>query len=86
MYCLSGLRHRGGVTLIQAFVRNVGTCRPDGKGETQAGGPREGESTDAGHRGGMTRSSGEVPVMGMERRGHIVRLYEMVNRKGGTVE
>ena len=46
----------------------------------------EGESTEAGHRGGMARSSEEVPVMGMERRGHIVRLYEMVNRKGGTVE
>jgi hypothetical protein len=27
------------VTLIQAFVRNVGTCRLDGKGETQVEDP-----------------------------------------------
>jgi hypothetical protein len=34
-YCLSGVRHKDGVTLIQALVRNVGTCRSDDKGETQ---------------------------------------------------
>ena len=34
-YCLSGVRHKDGVTLIQARVRNVGTCRSDDKGETQ---------------------------------------------------
>jgi hypothetical protein len=39
VYCLGGVRHRGGVTLIQAFVRNVGTCRPDGKGEAQVEDP-----------------------------------------------
>ena len=44
----------------QALVWNVGTCRSDDKGETQVGGPHEGESTDAGHRGGITRSSDEV--------------------------
>ena len=49
--------------LIQALVWNVGTCRPDTKGETQMGGPREGESTDAGHGDGPIRSSVEVPVM-----------------------
>ena len=35
VYCLGGVRHKGGVNLIQALVRNVGTCRPDVKGETQ---------------------------------------------------
>ena len=35
VYCLSGVRHKDGVTLIQALVRNVGTCRSDDKGETQ---------------------------------------------------
>jgi hypothetical protein len=35
VYCLSGVRHKDGVTLIQAFVWNVGTCRSDVKGETQ---------------------------------------------------
>ena len=34
-YCLSGVRHKDGVTLIQALVWNVGTCRSDDKGETQ---------------------------------------------------
>ena len=33
--CVGGARHRGGVTLDQALVRNVGTCRLDGKGEIQ---------------------------------------------------
>jgi len=56
---LGGVRHEGGVILDQASLRNVGTCRPDAKGRAQAGEPCEGASTDAGHRGGMTRSSGE---------------------------
>ncbi|WP_321794739.1 FAD-binding oxidoreductase [Caballeronia sp. J97] len=30
-----GIRHIGGVTLTQASVRNLGTCRPDAKGEFQ---------------------------------------------------
>ena len=42
--------------------------------------PHEGESTDAEHRGGTTRSSEEVPVMGVERRGCVDRLYDVVNR------
>ena len=35
----------------------------------------EGESTDAGHRGGPTYSSVEVSVMEMERRGWIIWSY-----------
>src|SRR5262249_25594675 len=35
--------------------------------------PHESLSTDAGHRGGWARSSDEVPVMGMERRGRITQ-------------
>jgi hypothetical protein len=34
--CPSGIRHVGGATLNQALVRNVRTCRSDGKGELQA--------------------------------------------------
>ena len=41
----------------------------------------ESESTDAGHRGGPTRISVEVPVMGMERRGWIIWPYYLVNQK-----
>jgi hypothetical protein len=36
-------------------------------------------STDAGHRGGWARSSVEVPVMGMERRGPITQFRRRVN-------
>jgi hypothetical protein len=34
--CPSGIRHVGGAKPDQALVRNVRTCRPDAKGETQA--------------------------------------------------
>ena len=79
--CPSGVRHRSGVTLIQALVRNVGTCRPDVKGETQVRGPHKGESTNAGHRGGLTRSSVEVSVMEMERRGWIIWPNCLANQR-----
>jgi hypothetical protein len=39
------------------------------------------ESTDAGHGGGPTRISVEIPVMGMERRGWIIWSYCLVNQK-----
>jgi len=45
------------MNLIEAFVWNVGSCRPDAKGETQSGSPTKGESTDAGHSGGITRGA-----------------------------
>lgn len=38
-YGLSGVRCRGGVIPSQVLVWNVGTCRPDAKGEWQAGSP-----------------------------------------------
>jgi hypothetical protein len=60
VYCLGGARHKGGVTLIQAFARNVGTCVLMLR-EKLKWRPHESESTDAGHRGGTTRSSDEVP-------------------------
>jgi hypothetical protein len=37
---LGGIRHRGGVTLDQALMRNVGTCRLDAKGEIQGDDPQ----------------------------------------------
>ena len=79
--CLDGIRHEGGVTLSQALARNVGTCRPDVKGEIQAGGPCEDESTDAGHRDGAIRSSDEGAVMALERRGCVVQLWTGANRR-----
>ena len=40
VYRLGGVRHKGGGNLILAPVWNVGTCRPDGKGETQVETPQ----------------------------------------------
>ena len=37
--CLGGVRHKGGVDLIWALGWNVGSCRPDVKGETQVDDP-----------------------------------------------
>ena len=70
------------MTLIQALVRNVGTCRPDIKGESQVNSLREGESTDVGHRGGVARSRDEGPVMGLDRRGDVVWLCRADNPHG----
>jgi hypothetical protein len=90
----------GGASVIRALVRNGGTCRPavvdyQWRQHGPAGGrasenPKqlicEGESSDAGHRGGPSRSSGEGPVMGLERRGRVVRVSLAVNhpRVGGA--
>jgi hypothetical protein len=41
--------------------------------------PQEGESTNAGHRGGALRISDEVAVMAMEQRKRIVQRNELVN-------
>ena len=80
-YCPDGIRHEGGVTPHLAFTRNVGTCRPDAKGEIQVGGPHEDESTEAGHRGGATRSRDEGSVIELDRRGCVVRLLNEVNQQ-----
>ena len=84
----------GGASVIRALVRNSGTCRPDGTvGQWSGPGLRsvvwsenseqqicEGESSDAGHRGGPDRSSCEGPVMGLERRGRVVLVSLATNR------
>jgi hypothetical protein len=84
----------GGVSVIRALVRNSGTCRPDWVAGLWSGlglrlvvwseNPKqlicEGESSDAGHRGGPSRSSCEGPVMGLERRGRVVLVSLAVNR------
>jgi len=86
----------GGVSVIWALVRNSGTCRPDGavvqwrgcglRSVVWSENPKqqicEGESSDAGHRGGPSRSSDEGPVMGLERRGRVVLACLAANRLG----
>ena len=39
-YWLDGVRHEGGVSMVQALVWNVGTCSLDAKGEVQAEDPQ----------------------------------------------
>jgi hypothetical protein len=82
VYRPTGVRHEGGVTSRQASIRNTGTCRPDVKGETQAASRREGQSTDAGHRGGDVRSRVEGSVMELDRRDVVIRLYSGGNPRG----
>ena len=57
----------------QALVWNLGSCRFDVKGEVQVVNP-QGESTNAKHNDGPSRSSDEVSVMEMERRGWLTPL------------
>ncbi len=75
-----GVRRIGGVSSLQALAWNRRTCRLDtdsrtvwvivahglSTGRTASGEHREWESTDARHRGGPTRSSGEGLVMRLE--------------------
>ena len=53
----------------------------DVKGQAASGPNREGESTEARRRGGAARSSVEGPVMGLERRGCVVRPWPLANWK-----
>lgn len=85
----------GGASVIWALVRNGGTCRPavvedqwrqDGPAVLDASENLkqlicEGESSRAGHRGGPSRSSGEGPVIGLERRGRVVLASLAINRR-----
>jgi hypothetical protein len=65
-YCPSGVRRRRGMSLVVAFVWNVGTYCMMRRENPISGSPTKGESIDAGSRGGPSRSSDEVPAMGLE--------------------
>ena len=89
-----GARCKGGVSSSQALAWNRRTCRPDTggqpewpnlacwprRGRTPSGRNREGQST-AGHRGGTARSSGEGPVIGLERRSRAGQIGHRPTRK-----
>ena len=81
VYCPDGVRLEGSMTLFWASVRNVGTGRSAAKGEIRVGGPHEDESTNTEYRDGAACSRGEGPVMGLDRRGCIVRDYAVANRQ-----
>ena len=82
VYGLSGVRCRGSMNLIQALMRNVGTCWLDAK-ERAAADLGSCASTNAGQRGGATRSSDEASVMEVERRGCVIQPTSAANRYFG---
>ena len=55
------------------------SCGRASQARTSSSGTCEGESSCAGHRGGPSRISGEGPVIGLERRGRVVRAGGQVN-------
>ena len=94
VYWTGGLRHTGGASLAQAFIRNSRTCRSETatarawnarsrEGDPQVAESARGRVPVAGHRGGPARSSDEGPVMGLERRGWVTRASPAVNRVSG---
>lgn len=84
-YGLGGVRCRGGMILIQALMRNVGTCWFNAKGRGMAA-LSNSASTNVNQRGGATRSSVEAAVMAVERRACVIQPGLMVNQSvGGTI-
>jgi hypothetical protein len=51
------------------------------RGRTPSGRNRKGLSTVPGHRGGPSGSSGEGPVMGLERSGRAIQVWLAVNHE-----
>lgn len=72
------VRHRGSASLVRAPMLNCGNLRLrcKGKGTSPKG---EADITDAQPRDGATRSSDEVAVMAMKRRGRVIQSEECVN-------
>jgi hypothetical protein len=70
-YWLRGVRHRGSVSSVRAPMLNCRNLRSrcEGKGSSAK---READSTEARSRGGATRSSDEITVTVIERRGRVI--------------
>ena len=72
-----GMRHRGGRTVIQACWWNVGSRRRNAKGNAES--DEQGRKcTEVLFCGGLPRSSAEVSVMDMERRGWHTQATEII--------
>lgn len=79
VYGLGGVRCRGCMILFQVLVWNVGTCWFNVK-ERGVDVSVGSASTNVNQRGGVTRSSDEVAVMVMERRGYVIQPWLVVNQ------
>jgi len=73
------------VSLFQALVGNVGTCRLDIKGEFQRSCTPKEESTNARHRGGAARSSDEALERTLSKGAALSSRIDMPTRKGRSV-
>lgn len=62
------------MSISQAQLWNVRTCRPDDKRESPVVMSNKRKRSNAGHGGGVTRSSDEAVVMAVERRGYPILL------------
>ncbi len=81
------VRHRGSASAIRAPMWNCGNLRLQWQGKGSSA-KREADSTDVQPRDGATRSSVEVTVMVMERRGRIIASCIPANcasRRSGEV-
>ena len=65
VYCLDGVRHKGGMDLFRILCGTREAVVPMLR-EKPKWRPHEDESTDAGHSGGATRSGDECSVMESE--------------------
>ncbi len=66
---------------FRRFSGTAGTRLRDAKGDSQVKKSKT-ESTNARTEGGLTRSSDDAPVMGVERRGRIASAEPLVNSLG----
>ena len=82
MYWPGGVRRRGGVNVVCGFRRERGKASVDTRPGRRSGWRKreraerqkpEALSTDATLAGGLSCSSDEAPVMGVERRGRLIR-------------
>ena len=72
------VRHRGSAILVRAPTLNCGNLRPRCQGK-RASAARKADSTNTRSRDGAARSSAEVAVMAMERRGRVIESGVQAN-------
>ena len=78
VYWPCDVRHRGSAILVLALMLNYGNLRLrcKGKGASSQG---KADNTETRSRGGAARSSSEVAVIAMERRGRVIGSNVQVN-------
>lgn len=73
-YCPHGRRHSGGMIIIQALLCNLGNLHCHAKGNAQWAQPK-GRMPKGAAGDGLLRSSDEIAVMAVERRGQVIQYH-----------